>query len=265
MKHALHVVGRDSAKRIFPLVGLDDRGKIILRKRWMRGEVMACMAKRPRVTVGMAAWGGSHDWARQWREPGHEVPLMAPQSVKPSVKTNKNALREAEASAEAVTRPSRRFVPIQEVEHQEVQALHRVRERLMGARTALVHARRGRWAESGIVVPQGVNAFRTVVLEKLEAAPAQLTSLRQELFSKLCDALGQGAAALAYDADTLAAMAPRHPAGHRLLTIPGIGPIPASALLAAVSEVGVVTHGRPFSAWLGWVPQPHSTGGQTRL
>ena len=265
MKHALHVVGSDSAKRLFPLVGLDDRGKIILRKRWMRGEVMACRAKRPRVTVGMAAWGGSHDWARQWREPGHEVPLMAPRSVKPSVKTNKNALREAEASAEAVTRPSRRFVPIQEVEHQEVQALHRVRERLRGARTALVHARRGRWAESGIVVPQGVNAFRTVVLEKLEAAPAQLTSLRQELFSKLCDALGQWAAALAYDADTLAAMAPRHPAGHRLLTIPGIGPIPATALLAAVSEVGVVTHGRPFSAWLGWVPQPHSTGGQTRL
>jgi len=265
MKHALHVVGLDSAKRIFPLVGLDDRGKIIVRKRWMRGEVMACMAKRPRVTVGMAAWGGSHDWARQWREPGHEVPLRAPRTVKPSGKTNKNALREAEASAEAVTRPSRRFVPIQEVEHQEVQALHRVRERLRGARTALVHARRGRWAESGIVVPQGVNAFRTVVLEKLEAAPAQLTSLRQERVSKLCDALGQGASALAYDADTRAAMAPSPPAGQRLLTIPGSGPIPATALRAAVSAVGVVTQGHRFSAWVGWVPQPHSTGGQTRL
>ena len=231
----------------------------------MRGEVRACRAKRPRVTVGMAAWGGSPDWARQWREPGHEVTLRAPQSVKPSGKTHKNALHEAEASAEAVTRPSRRFVPIQEVEPQDGQALHRVRERLMGARTALVHARRGLWAESGIVVPPGGNAFRTVGLEKLEAAPAQLTSLRQERFSKLCDALGQGASALAYDADTRAAMAPSPPAGQRLLTIPGSGPIPATALRAAVSAVGVVTQGHRFSAWVGWVPQPHSTGGQTRL
>src|SRR5439155_25757635 len=80
MKHALHVVGSDSAKRLFPLVGLDDRGKIILRKRWMRGEVMACMAKRPRGTVGMAPWGGTHDWARQWRGPGPYEPLIAPQT-----------------------------------------------------------------------------------------------------------------------------------------------------------------------------------------
>ena len=143
MKHDLSVVGIDLAKHVFPLVGMDDRGTILLRKRLMRGEVMAFMAKLPRVTVGREACGGTHDWARCLREQGHEVKLMAPQYVKPYVKTHKNDLRDAEASAEAATRPSRRFVPIKEVEHQDMQALPRVRERLMGARTALVNAMRG--------------------------------------------------------------------------------------------------------------------------
>jgi transposase len=206
MKHDLNVVGIDIAKRIFHLVGLDDRGKIILRKRLMRGEVMAFMAKLPRVTVGMEACGGSHYWARQLREQGHEVKLMAPQYVKPYVKTNKNDLRDAEAIAEAVTRPSMRFVPIKEVEHQDMQALPRVRERLMGARTALVNEMRGLLAEYGIVLPQGVNAFRKAVIEKLEAEQAKLTSLSQEIFSKLFDELVKLEAELAYYDDKLEAI-----------------------------------------------------------
>lgn len=265
MKHDLNVVGIDIAKRIFHLVGLDDRGKIILRKRLMRGEVMAFMAKLPRVTVGMEACGGSHYWARQLREQGHEVKVMAPQYVKPYVKTNKNDLRDAEAIAEAVTRPSMRFVPIKEVEHQDIQALHRVRERLMGARTALVNEMRGLLGEYGIVLPQGVNAFRKGVLEKLEAEQAKLTSLSQEIFSKLFDELVKLESALAFYDDKLEAMSHSHPECQRLLTIPGIGPITATALIAAISDVDVFTNGRHFSAWLGLVPKQHSTGGQTRL
>jgi transposase len=229
MKPDLSVVGIDSAKRIFHLVGMDERGKIILRKRLVRGEVLSFMAKLPPVTVGMEACGGSHDWARRLREQGHEVKLMAPQYVKPYVKTNKNDLRDAEAIAEAVTRPSMRFVPIKEVEHQDIQALHRVRDRLMGARTALVNEMRGLLAEYGIVLPKGVNAFRQAVVEKLRA------------------------------------LATTHPECQRLLTIPGIGPITATALVAAVSDVEVFKNGRHFSAWLGLVPKQHSTGGQTRL
>jgi transposase len=147
MNPELSVVGIDLAMSILHLVGMDEHGKIILRQRLARGEVMPFMAKLPRGLVGMEACGGAHDWARQLRTQGHEVKLMAPQYVKPYVKTNKNDLRDAEAIAEAVTRPRMRFVPIKNVAQQDRQALHRVRERLMGARTALINEIRGLLAE----------------------------------------------------------------------------------------------------------------------
>jgi transposase len=265
MKQDLSVVGIDLAKRVFHLVGMDDRGKIILRKRLMRGEVLAFRAKLPRVTVGMEACGGAHYWARQLREQGHEVKLMAPQYVKPYVKTNKNDLRDAEAIAEAVTRPNMRFVPIKEVEQQDIQALHRVRERLMGARTALVNEMRGLLAEYGIVLPKGVNAFRQAVVAKLDAEQDKLTPMSQELFHKLFDELVKLEAEVADYDGKLEALAQSHPECQRLLTIPGIGPITATALIAAVGDVGVFANGRQFAAWLGLVPKQHSTGGQTRL
>ena len=265
MKPELSVVGIDLAKNIFHLVGLDERGKIILRKRLARGEVMPFMAKLPRVLVGMEACGGAHYWARQLREQGHEVKLMAPQYVKPYVKTNKNDLRDAEAIAEAVTRPSMRFVPIKNVEQQDLQALHRVRERLMGARTALVNEIRGLLAEYGIVLPTGVNAFRNALAAKLEAEHAKLTPLSQELFSKLCEEFKKVEAEVVYYDEKLQALAITHPESQRLLTIPGIGPITATALIAAVGDMGSFTNGRQFAAWLGLVPKQHSTGGQTRL
>src|SRR5262245_12315088 len=143
MKRDMSVVGSDSAKRVFHLVGMDERGKIVLRKRCSRGEVLPLLANLGPTTMGMEACGGAHDWARCLREQGHEVTLMAPQFVKPYVKSNKNARRDAEAIAEAVTRPSMRFVPVKDVAHQDIQALHRVRERLVTARTALVNEMHG--------------------------------------------------------------------------------------------------------------------------
>jgi transposase len=240
MKPELSVVGIDLAKSVFHLVGMDERGKIILRKRLARGEVMPFMAKLPRVLVGMEACGGAHYWARQLREQGHEVKLMAPQYVKPYVKTNKNDLRDAEAIAEAVTRPSMRFVPIKNIEQQDLQALHRVRERLMGARTALVNEMRGLLAEYGIVLPAGVNAFRNALAAKLEAEHAKLTPLSQELFGKLCAEFKKVEAEVAYYDEKLQAMAATHPESQRLLTIPGIGPITATALIAAVGDMGAL-------------------------
>ena len=249
MKPELSVVGIDLAKSVLHLVGMDERGKILLRKRLTRGEVLPFMAQLPRVLVGMEACGGAHYWARQLREQGHEVKLMAPQYVKPYVKTNKNDLRDAEAIAEAVTRPSRRFVPIKNIEQQDLQALHRVRERLMGARTALVNEMRGLLAEYGIVLPAGVNTFRNALAAKLEAAHAKLTPLSQELFGKLGAECKKVEAEVAYDDEKLQALAATHPESQRLVTMPGIGPITATALIAAVGDMGGFTNGRQFAAW----------------
>src|SRR5437764_13150049 len=139
MEQKLSVLGIDLAKQVFHLVGMDAHGTMLVRKRLYRAQMMAFIAQLPPTRIGMEACGGAHDWARRFREHGHEVQLMAPQFVKPYVKANNNDRRDAEAIAEAVTRPTRRFVPIKDVAQQDLQALHRVRDRLMGARTALVH------------------------------------------------------------------------------------------------------------------------------
>ena len=240
-------------------------GKIILRKRMMRGEVLVFMATLPPVIVGMEACGGAHYWARRLREQGHTVKLMAPQYVKPYVKTNKNDMRDAEAIAEAVTRPSMHFVPIKTVAQQDIQALHRVRERLIGARTALINEMRGLLAEYGIVLPVGIKAFRKGVVETLDAERAKLTPLSEELFRNLLKELEQSDSDITSYDEKLHGLATTHPEAQRLLTIPGIGPLTATALLAAVSDISVFKNGRQFAAWLGLVPRQHSTGGQTRV
>jgi transposase len=139
MKQELHTVAIDLAKKVFHLVGTDRAGKILWRKRLTRYALMPFMAQLPPTLIGLEACGGAYYWARRFREQGHAVKLMAPQFVKPFVKSNKNDMRDAEAIAEAVTRPTMRFVPIKEVAQQDIQALHRVRERLIGERTALIN------------------------------------------------------------------------------------------------------------------------------
>ena len=139
MKQSLHSVAIDLAKKVFPLVGSDMAGTILWRKRLTRHALMPCIAQLPPVLIGIEACGGAHDWARRVREHGHEVKLMAPQFVKPFVKSNKNDMRDAEAIAEAVTRPTMRVVPTKDIDQQDLQALHRVRERLIGERTALIN------------------------------------------------------------------------------------------------------------------------------
>jgi transposase len=139
MKQNVSTVGIDLAKKIFHLVGTDIAGKIVWRKRLPRHALVPFLAQLPPVTIGMEACGGAHYWARQFHQQGHTVKLMAPQFVKPYVKSNKNDMRDAEAIAEAVTRPTMRFVPIKNVDQQDIQALHRVRERLIGERTALIN------------------------------------------------------------------------------------------------------------------------------
>jgi transposase len=139
MQHTVNTVGIDLGKNIFHLVGTDSTGKIVWRKQRTRQALVPFLAPLPPVTIGMEACGGAHYWARQLRQHGHHVKRMAPQFVTPYVKSNKNDMRDAEAIAEAVTRPTMRFVPIKDVAQQDSQALHRVRERLIGARTALIN------------------------------------------------------------------------------------------------------------------------------
>src|SRR5919201_4923704 len=177
MKPEMSVLGIDIAKRLFHAVGMDERGKIVFRKRLSRHDLIPFIAKLPPVRIGMEACGGAHYWARRFRAHGHEVKLMAPQFVKPYVKSNKNDSRDAEAIAEAVTRPTMRFVPKKDIDQHDIQELHRVRERLIGARTALINAVHGLMLEYGIVMPTGVAEFRQAVVEKLEADKDKLTAL----------------------------------------------------------------------------------------
>jgi transposase len=265
MKQEMHVLGIDMAKHVFHAVGMDDTGKIVLRKRWSRHDLIPFVAKLPMVLIGIEACGGAHYWARRFRAYGHEVKLRAPQFVQPYVKANKNDSREAEAIAEAVTRPTMRFVPIKAVDQQDSQALHRVRERLRGERTALVNEVHGLMHEYGIVRPKGVSKFRQAVVGQLESEKDKLTPLSQEMFWKLVEEFAALEEQLAYYQEKLEALATTHPECQRLMTIPGIGPLSATALVAAVSDASAFKNGRQFAAWLGLVPRQHSTGGKERL
>jgi transposase len=265
MKQTVSTVGIDLAKKIFHLVGTDTTGKIVWRKRLTRNALAPFMAQLPPVTIGMEACGGAHYWARQFHQQGHQVKLMAPQFVKPYVKSNKNDMRDAEAIAEAVTRPTMRFVPLTDVGQQDIQALHRVRERLIGERTALINEVHGLMNEYGIVIPTGVSKFRQAVVEKLESEQDKLTPLSQEMFWRLVQEFATLEEHIAAYQEKLDTLAKTHPESQRLMTIPGIGPITATALIAAVGDVGVFKNGRQFAAWLGLVPKQHSTGGQTHL
>src|ERR671932_948583 len=198
MKQHPRVLGIDLAKRIFHLVGMDDAGHIVLKKRLTREALLPFIAQLPPVIIGLEACGGAHYWARRFHAHGHTVKLIAPQFVKPYVKSHKNDPADAEALCEAVTRPTMRFVPLKEIDQQDLQALHRARERVVKARTALVNEIRGLGMEYGIVLPHGVTKFRHAFMATLEAERAKLTALSQELFGQLYEEFGTLEKRLAY-------------------------------------------------------------------
>jgi transposase len=264
-KQEMNVLGIDIAKRVFHAVGMDDRGNVVYRKRLSRHDLRPFIAKLPPIRIGMEACGGAHYWARRFRDHAHEVKLMAPQFVKPYVKSNKNDSRDAEAIAEAVTRPTMRYVPAKDVDQQDIQALHRVRERLISERTALMNEVHGLLHEYGIVMPKGVAKFRQAVVGKLASEKDKLTPLSQEMFWQLVEEFATLEEQLAYDQGKLETLATTHPECQRLMTILGIGPLTATALVAAVSDASAFKNGRQFAAWLGLVPRQHTTGGKERL
>jgi transposase len=265
MAQTITVLGIDIAKLVFHVVGMDDSGHVVLRKRIARSELPRFIATLSPLRIGMEACGGAHYWARCFREHGHDVRLIAPQFIKAYVKSPKNDTRDAEAICEAVTRPTMRFVPIKRVEQQDLQALHRIRERLMKARTALVNEIRGLLSEYGIVLPQSIAKFRALIMTKLEDDQAKLTALSTEVFRHLYEEFLALEKRLAYYDEKLTAMGQAHPECQRLQTIPGVGPVSATALIAAIGDVTQFKNGRQLAAWLGLVPREHSTGGKPRL
>jgi transposase len=265
MEQQIRVLGVDLAKQVFHLVGMDAHGTILGRTRRYRAQVMACIAQLPPTRIGMEACGGAHAWACRFREHGHAVKLMAPPGVKPYVQANKHDRRDADAMAEAVTRPTMRLVAVKSVAQPDVQALHRVRERLMQAQTALINETRGRLHEEGMIVPPGAATFRTQVLAKVATEDAKLTPPSLGLFRPLLEAWDGLAARIPTDDAPLAQVAQTHPVCPRLMTIPGVGELPATALVAAVSDAAQFNNGRQFAAWLGLVPRQHRTGGKPRL
>jgi transposase len=185
MAQTISVLGSDIAKLVFHVVGMDDTGHVVLRQRMARGALRHCIATLPPALMGMEACGSAHYWARRFRAYGHEVRLIAPQFVKASVKSPKNDTRDAEAICEAGTRPTMRVVPIKQLEQQDIQALHRIRTRLLKARTALVNEIRGLLSEYGIVLPQAMAKCRTAVVRQIEDEQAKLTPLSTEVFGHL--------------------------------------------------------------------------------
>jgi len=258
-------IGLDLAKHVFQVHGVDASGTVVLRKRLGRGQVVAFFAALPRCVVGLEACATAHYWGRELQAVGHEVRLMPAQYVKAYVKRNKNDAADAEAICEAVRRPTMRFVAIKTAEQQAALLLHRGRERLVRQRTTLVNALRAHLAEFGVIAPQGLRNVARLTAIVRDESDARLPALARPVLRVLAEQVERAEAAVASVEKQLMAWHRTNPVSQRLASIPGIGPIIATALAATVVEpIGFVS-GREFAAWLGLVPRQHSTGGKARL
>jgi transposase len=258
-------VGVDLAKTVFQVHGVDERGKVVLRKALKRAEVAKVFSTLPPCVVGMEACGGAHYWARRLIEMGHTVKLMAPQFVKPYVKTNKNDARDAEAICEAVTRPNMRFVPVKDIEQQTVLALHRARQGFVVERTAQANQMRGLLYELGIVIPKGIRYVEKQLPQILEDGENGLPEISRSLFSRLFEHFQQLGVQVKELESQIKAWHKQSAASERIEAIPGIGALTASALVASIGDARTFKSGRQLAAWLGLVPRQDSSGGKEKL
>jgi len=261
----LQTIGIDLGKTVFHLVGLNLRGEVVVRKKFSRRQLLRFTANAHVGLIGMEACGGAHFLGRALREQRHEVRLIPAQYVKPYVKTNKSDYIDAEAIAEAVARPTMRFVPIKTDEQLDLQSLHRVRERWVMRRTAVINQIRGLLLERGITLRKGRCYVGAALPGILEDADAKLSGALRMLLAQLKLELDH----LDMRIDEADAMiektACENEACQRLVAIPGIGPVTATAVIAAIGNGGAFHKGREFAAWMGVVPREHSTGGKQKL
>jgi transposase len=257
-------IGLDLAKNVFQVHGVDAAGKVLVRKQLRRAEVVRFFAGLLPCLVGMEACGTAHHWARELTKLGHTVRLMPPAYVKPYVKRGKTDAADAEAIAEAVTRPMMRFVAVKTIDQQSVLMLHKVRDLLVRQRTMLINALRGHLAEFGIIAARGPSGV-TAAIAALHEGQDGLPELARRVLHGLIDQMRVIGIEILKAEQRVMAWHRASEASQRLATIPGIGPITASALAAAVPDATVFRSGRQFAAWLGLTPRARSSGGKQRL
>jgi transposase len=265
MMGTITTIGLDIAKSVFQVHGIDAAGEVIVRRQLSRARVLSFFEKLPSCLIGIEACNTSHYWARELIARGHDVRLMPAQYVKPYVKRGKNDSADAEAICEAVTRPTMRFVAVKTPEQQSVMMLHRVRLMLNRQRTQLSNAMRAHMSEFGVVAPVG-----RMGLERLLAIVTDRDDLRIPADARVC--LEMLAAQLAVVKEQILqndrrirANARETEIGRRLMDIPGVGPLLASAFVASVADPSVFRTGRDLAAWIGLVPKQNSSGGKERL
>jgi len=258
-------IGLDLAKNVFQVHGVDETGAVAVRKRLRRSQVLAFFASLPRCLVGMEACATAHHWARELIAVGHEVRLMPPQYVKAYVKRNKNDLADAEAICEAVKRPSMRFVPVKTVEQQSALMMHRARDLLIRQRTMLVNALRGHLAELGLIQAQGLHRVAGLTAIVKDDTDERVPAMARQVLKVIAGQIGEVQGRIAALEAEILTWHKSNPVSQRLATIPGIGPIIATAIAATVPDPSMFHSGREFAAWLGLVPRQNSTGGKARL
>lgn len=258
-------VGLDLGKHVFQVHGVDADGTTVLRKRLRRGQVLMFFSRLPRCVVGLEACATAHYWARELGALGHEVRLMPAQYVKAYVKRNKNDAADAEAICEAVQRPTMRFVGVKTAEQQAAQLLHRGREMLVRQRTMLVNALRAHLAEFGIVAAQGLRHVGELIAIVRDDGDTRLPDVGRQVLQVLAWQLEQIETSVAALEKQLMAWHRTNSVSQRLASIPGVGPIIATAIASTVADPRAFRSGREFAAWLGLVPRQNSTGGKTRL
>jgi transposase len=258
-------IGIDIGKNSFHLIGLDNAGAIVRQARLSRGQLGRWFANLTPCLVGMEACSGAHFIGRMLEGLGHDVRLIPAQYVKPFLKGHKNDYRDAEAIAEAVQRPTMRFVAIKTPEQMDLLALHRVRSRLVSRRTGVINQIRGFLIERGIAVAKGPRALRKVLPDILASAEDVLSPMIIRLIEELCEDWRRLDIWIDDLTEEIEILAHEDPCCQRLMTVPGIGPTIASAMVAAVGNASGFAHGRDLSAWLGLVPRQMSTGDRTIL
>jgi transposase len=258
-------VGLDLAKNIFQVHGVDQTGTAIVIRRLRRSQVIAFFAGLPPCLVGMEACATAHHWARELTKLGHEVRLMPPQYVKAYVKRNKNDAADAATICEAVKRPSMRSVPAKTTEQQSALLMHRARDLLVRQRTMLVNALRGHLAEFGLVEAQGLHKVAGLIAIVMDDMDERIPQMARQALKVIAGQIDELQTRIAVLETQVLAWHKNNPVSWRLATIPGIGPIIATAIAATVADPSVFRSGREFAAWLGLVPRQSSTGGKARL
>jgi len=258
-------IGIDLGKTTFHLVALDEHGNIVIRKKFSRRQLLAYTANLPTSLVGMEACSGAHFMGAALRDQGHEVRLIPAQFVKPFLKSNKNYFLDAEAIAETVGRKNMRFVPIKTDDQLDLQALHRVRDRLVHRRTAVINQIRGFLLERGITFAKGPANLRRQMPVILEDAGQNLTTRMRNLLAHLWQEWKSLNTDIEHVSQEIDGIADQDAACQRLRGIPGVGPLVATATVAAIGNGAAFRKGREFAAWLGLIPRQHSTGGKARL